>query len=167
MIRLEEYAGEQERILTLIRGFWKAHSNFEQSVEEAKEDLRAWTAPGHMIYFILSDESCVGFAHLGSRGGGMDWLEELFVLPEYQGRGIGSEAIRLIEEKVRRYSVSLYIEAAARNEAAIRLYHRLGYNCLNTITVRKDFPEYEYDVVRSESIYGAGFEIRKDRGDNS
>ena len=36
------------------------------------------------------------------------------------------------------------IEAAARNEAAIRLYRKLGYNCLNTITLRKDFPGYEF-----------------------
>lgn len=55
------------------------------------------------------------------------------------------------------------IEAAARNEAAIRLYRKLGYNCLNTITLRKDFPGYEYDVVRNEKIYDMSFEIRKDK----
>lgn len=36
------------------------------------------------------------------------------------------------------------IEAAARNEAAIRLYRKMGYNYLNTITLRKDFPGYEF-----------------------
>ena len=51
--------------------------------------------------------------------------------------------------------------------AAIRLYHRLGYNCLNTVTVRKDLPGYEYDVVCREPIHGLGFEIRKDRGGQS
>ena len=80
-----------------------------------------------------------------------------------QGKGFGSEAIRLLEEIVKKYSVSLYIEAAARNEAAIRLYRKLGYDCLNTITIRKDFPGYEYDVVRKEKIHGMEFEIRKDK----
>lgn len=65
---------------------------------------------------------------------------------------------------MRQYSVSLYIEAAARNEAAIRLYRKLGYNCLNTVTIRKDFPGYEYDVVRNEKICDMDFEIRKDKG---
>ena len=90
-----------------------------------------------MIYFIQNDAVNVGFAHLGSRGGKMDWLEDLFILPEWQGHGFGSEAIHQLEEIVKQYSVSLYIEAAARNEAAIRLYRKLGYDCLNTVTFAK------------------------------
>lgn len=148
MITLKQYTNEQNQILPLIQGFWKVHSNYAQSEAEAQEDLYNWTKPGHVIYFIRNDETNVGFAHLGSRGGKIDWLEELFILPEYQGKGFGSKAIRQLEEIVKKYSVSLYIEAAARNEAAIRLYRKLGYNCLNTITLRKDFPGYEYDVVR-------------------
>ena len=93
----------------------------------------------------------------------MDWLEDLFILPEWQGHGFGSETIHQLEEIVKQYSVSLYIEAAARNEAAIRLYRKLGYDCLNTVTIRKDFPGYEYDVVRKENIHGMEFEIRKDK----
>ena len=164
MITLERYTNEENKILPLIQGFWKAHSHYDQSVEEAREDLDNWTKTGHVIYFIRYGDTNVGFAHLGSRGGKADWLEELFILPQYQGNGFGSEAIRQLEEIVKTYSVSLYIEAAARNEAAIRLYRRLGYDCLNTITIRKDFPGYEYDVVRKENIHGLEFEIRKDKG---
>ena len=31
------------------------------------------------------------------------WLEELFILPEYQGNGFGSEAIHQLEEIVKQY----------------------------------------------------------------
>lgn len=164
MITLKQYTNEENRILPLIQSFWKAHSHYDQSEEEAREDLCNWTKPGHVMFFIQSDETDVGFAHLGSRGGKIDWLEDLFIVPEQQGKGFGSEAIRLLEEIVKKYSVSLYIEAAARNEAAIQLYRKLGYDCLNTITIRKDFPGYEYDVVRKEKIHGMEFEIRKDKG---
>ena len=75
----------------------------------------------------------------------------------------GAEAVRLAEAMVRQYSQSMYVEAAARNEAAIRLYRRLGYDCLNSVTLRKDFPGYDYDVVRTEQVYGERFEIRKDK----
>ena len=163
MITLKQYTNEEDQILPLIQGFWKAHSHYDQSKEEAQEDLTNWTKSGHIIYFIEYDGIAVGFAHLGNRGGKIDWLEELFILPQYQGNGFGSEAIRQLEEIVKTYSVSLYIEAAARNEAAIRLYRRLGYDCLNTITIRKDFPDYGYDVVRKEKIHGLEFEIRKDK----
>ena len=73
------------------------------------------------------------------------------------------QAVRLAEAMVRQYSQSMYVEAAARNEAAIRLYRRLGYDCLNSVTLRKDFPGYDYDVVRTEQVYGERFEIRKDK----
>ncbi len=158
----ESRAGEA---VALIQGFWLAHNHCRQSEDEAKADLRAWTGEGHKLYFITVGEAAVGLLHLGSRGGAIDWLEDLFVLPEYQGRGIGSQAIWLAEAIVRQYSQSMYIEAAARNEGAIRLYRRLGYDCLNTVTVRKDFPGYDYDVVREERVYGERFEIRKDRAE--
>ena len=136
MITLKQYTNEESRILPLIQGFWKAHSHYDQSAAEAREDLQNWTKPGHIIYFIQNDKTDVGFAHLGSRGGKIDWLEELFILPEWRGNGFGTEAIHQLEGIVKQYSVSLYIEAAARNEAAIRLYRKLGYDCLNTITMR-------------------------------
>lgn len=162
-IELAEYQGEEEQAVSLIQGFWKAHNQYDMPPEEAREDLAAWTAQGHRLYFIRRNGDTVGFLHLGSRGGEIDWLEDLFVLPACQKQGIGREAIRLAEELVKQYSQSMYIEAAARNEGAIRLYRKLGYNCLNTVTVRKDFPGYEYDVVREESLYGQEFEIRKTR----
>lgn len=77
MITLKQYTNEQNQILPLIQGFWKVHSNYAQSEAEAQEDLYNWTKPGHVIYFIRNDETNVGFAHLGSRGGKIDWLEEL------------------------------------------------------------------------------------------
>ena len=133
------------------------------SVDDGKSTLI-----GHILYdskllYTDQEKALELDSKVGSRGGKIDWLEDLFIVPEQQGKGFGSEAIRLLEEIVKKYSVSLYIEAAARNEAAIRLYRKLGYDCLNTITIRKDFPGYEYDVVRKEKIHGMEFEIRKDK----
>jgi len=114
------------------------------------DDLKAWTAEAHKLYFIEKDSIKAGFVHLGSRGSSLNWLEDLFVLPEYQDQGIGTEAIRLAEEIVKQYSGAFFIEAASRNIDAIRLYRKLGFDCLNTITVCKDLKEYSYDVVKEE-----------------
>lgn len=54
-------------------------------------------------------------------------------------------------------------EAAARNARAIRLYRRLGYGCLNTITLRKDFRPEEQEVIRREQLYGLPFDIKRYR----
>ena len=163
-VALLEYDSSREaKTIRLIQGFWLAHNQYQQTEDEAKADLRAWTGEGHKLYLILLGKLTAGLLHLGSRGGKIDWLEDLFVLPEYQGWGIGTEAVQLAETLVKQYSESMYIEAAARNERAIRLYRRLGYDCLNTITIRKDFPGYDYDVIRTEQVYDQSFEIRKDK----
>lgn len=165
-VKLELYRGEAQRAIELIVRFWQAHNHETVSKEAAMEDLAAWTAPGHRLYFIRSREETVGFLHLGSRGCEIDWLEDIFVLPEFQRMGIGSAAVRQAEEIVREYSQCLYIEAAARNTAAIRLYRRLGYDCLNTVTVRKDFRPEKYETVSTERLLNLDFEIRqqKERG---
>lgn len=160
-ISLVLYRDEKDTVINLIMGFWKVHSNYDQSVEEALEDLQAWTKEGHKLYLIMKVDSYIGFVHLGNRGSNIDWLEDIFIMPDYQNQGIGAHVIGIIEDMVKEYSESIYIEAAARNEGAIRLYRKLGYNCLNTITVRKDFDESKFDVVRTEKVYDLDFEIRK------
>lgn len=159
-VELKEYAGEKDTARSLIQRFWKAHNDYDESDEDALEDLAQWTKEGHKFYFLCKGTEAVGFVHLGSRGCAVDWLEDLFVVPEYQNQGIGTYAIQAVEAEVRKYSDSLYIEAAARNQRAIALYRRLGYNCLNTITVRKDFDESAFDVVRTEKVYDLDFQIR-------
>ena len=109
----------------------------------------------------MAFDEVVGFLHLGSRGGAIDWLEHLYVKPEHRNKGFGSKAIACAEEIVREYSESLYIEAAARNEQAIRLYRSLGYNCLNSISIRKDFHPENFNLVRVAQLYDKSFEIRK------
>ena len=160
-ITLQKYNNEEQSAKDLIRGFWLAHNDYVMPDEEAAEDLAAWTDKGHAFYFILKEETPVGFVHLGSRGAEIDWIEDLFVLPEYQGTGDGSQAITLVVAEVKKYSESVYLEVAARNLGAMKLYHRLGYNCLNTVTLRKDFQPENYEVIRNEDLLGYPLEVKK------
>ncbi len=159
MVELKEYQQEQDIAISLIGQFWYAHNQEAPSYEDNKENLVEWTKEGHKLYFIVYHQQIVGFVHLGSRGCEMDWLEDIFVLPDFQNRGIGTKAIALVEQLVQSYSTSLYIEASSRNIAAIRLYHKLGYNCLNTISVPKDFDD-GYRVVRKDTISDLEFIIK-------
>lgn len=159
MVSLSLYQGEEEKALELIKAFWGAHNQVSQSDEEARRDLLAWTSPGNRFYFIIHGGRTVGFLHLGSRGADPDWLEDIFVLPDWQGRGIGSRVVGLAEAIVREYSPCIYVEAAARNEAAIRLYRKLGFDCLNTVTLRKDFESFS-ETKGKEKLFGLDFEIK-------
>ena len=165
-ISLVLFEGEAGLAVSLIQAFWKVHNGEEITVKGAKEDLQNWTKTGHKFYFIEKDKEKVGFVHIGSRGGEIDWLEDIFVMPEFQGQGIGSKAIQLIENLVRQYSESFYIEVAARNIRAIQLYKKIGFDCLNTLTLRKDFEQYRMETIRTEHIQGKEFEIRKFKNRN-
>ncbi len=161
-IELILYSNESTTAIDLIVKFWQSHNQYTPSYEEALADLTEWTKPGHRLYMILHQEEYVGFVHLGSRGCEIDWLEDIFVLPEFQGQGIGTSAIMQIENIVKEYSESLYIEVAARNTGAIRLYQKIGYNCLNTITIRKDFHPDKHQTISTETIMNMNFEIKTD-----
>ena len=134
IIALQKYENEAQLAKELIRGFWLAHGDYVITDEEAAENLAAWTD---------------------------NWIEDLFVLPEYQGNGYGSHAIALVEAEIKKYSESVYLEVAARNFGAMKLYHRLGYHCLNTVTLRKDFQPENFEVIRSEELLGYPLEVKK------
>ena len=160
-VQLIAYDNEIEIATNLIIKFWQEHNHFTPSYEDAYGDLREWTKAGHYLYFITLNGEYIGFVHLGSRGCVADWLEDIFVLPEFQRKGIGSRAIQLAEDIVKEYSESLYIEVAARNMKAIRLYQRIGYNCLNTITIRKDFQPERHEIIGNERIFEMDFVVKR------
>lgn len=160
-IELNLYCNELETACSLIRKFWQEHNNYQQSVYDSHENLKEWTKDGHRLYLIRVDDAVVGFVHMGSRGSEIDWLEDIFVLPEYQGNGIGTYAIRQMEEIVKEYSDSLYIEAAAWNKRAMRLYQKIGYDCLNTITIRKDFHPERFEKSRTDYIAELEFDVKR------
>lgn len=160
-IELIRYRDEQEIAIDLIIKFWKEHNQVNVSYEDANENLIEWTKEGHILYFISVDNEYVGFVHLGSRGCEIDWLEDIFILPKYQNQGIGTKAIQIVEEMVKQYSDSLYIEVASRNINAIRLYHKIGYDCLNTLTIRKDFKMEKQETVGKEQIFKMDFKVKK------
>lgn len=92
-VTLRSYAGEADAAAERIAAFRLAHSDYVQTREDALGDLRAWTSDGHRFYFLDAEGAAAGFAHLGSRDGEIDWVEELFIRPEYQGHGLGAAAL--------------------------------------------------------------------------
>ena len=87
------------------------------------------------------DDSIAGYALITKTftqevGGLVYWIDELFILPQFRGRGIGH---RFFE-----YILSLSgpkrfrLEVTAKNEGAIRLYRSLGFTPLDYSQFVKD-----------------------------
>ena len=60
----------------------------------------------------------------------MIWLEEVYIRQEFRRSGLGSRFFRFIEEMYEGTAARLRLEVEPDNEAAIRLYTRLGYEAL-------------------------------------
>jgi len=81
-------------------------------------------------------EQVIGFAAISyawtlEHGGKSAWLDELYVLPAYRGRGVGGELVaRVIEEVGREGCWAIDLEVEEEHRRAERLYERKGFERL-------------------------------------
>lgn len=72
-------------------------------------------------------------AHLSAEQGGMiGWLEELYVLPQWRGHGVGSSLLGEVVTRSRTLGWrGLELEIVAGHERAVALYRRHGFQPLS------------------------------------
>ncbi len=105
--------------------------------------LEDWRGDGHFVYLILEDACPVGFVHLQQIGPIVVELADLYVVPARRGQGIGTAAIGLAESLARQLPgiEAMTLQVMTRNTAALHLYHKLGYDTMSLVTLRKEFGE--------------------------
>lgn len=159
-VTLRPYAStDAEALVPFLTAFWAVHHT-RVDAEEARQELSDWSAGRHRLYVIEADGAAAGFLHLNRRGPVAAWVEDLFVAEPLRRRGIAGEAIRQAEALVRADGVeALCMDVAADNVPALRLYHRLGFDRLSLITVRKDFEPFE--TARVERLGGVDFRVKQ------
>ena len=60
-------------------------------------------------------------------GGMVVWLEELFVLPQYRGKGLGHEFFDYMRREIEPHAARIRLEVEPDNTRAIDLYRRQGF----------------------------------------
>lgn len=73
-------------------------------------------------------------------GGKVIWVEEVYVRPDFQGKGIGKQFFAYIQSAYAG-AARLRLEAEPDNERAIALYERLGFEKLEYLQMIKDRKE--------------------------
>ena len=86
-------------------------------------------------YLFEYKKEAAGYALLAKTysqeaGGLVIWIEELYVRPEYQNKGLGSTFFDFLHNKVKDSAARLRLEVEDDNKKAISLYKRLGYHPL-------------------------------------
>lgn len=86
-------------------------------------------------YMIESGGKAVGYALLAKTfsqeaGGLVVWIEELFLLPEYRNKGLGTEFFKFLKETIEPHVARIRLEVEPENIDAIRLYKQMGFDIL-------------------------------------
>jgi ribosomal protein S18 acetylase RimI-like enzyme len=112
-----------------------AKTPFMTDSKVRKTIAQTLTHPDHLKIIVFRSElHVVGYAILSAfwsneYGGLVTIIDELYVIPEYRNRGIGTLFIRqLIDAKE---TVALQLEVFHDNERAFALYKRLGFEIVD------------------------------------
>ena len=92
---------------------------------------------------VCIDGNTAGYYRLCPSDGRME-LDDLYVLPDYRGRGIGTHIIRRC---ISSCCVPLFLYVFTANERAISLYERLGFNVTEQIGTTRQIMEREPDGI--------------------
>ncbi len=165
MMNLVPYNECYERIITnYIISFFGFHSAINGQANcpelmQAKENIKIWTSEKHELYIMENDNVPLGFIHIWYKGGNVAWIEDVFVDKAYRGQGIGSQAIKSAEEIIKQKSgyTAVCMDVVPRNKSALATYHKLGYDTLSLITVRKELGENHRE--ETADILGHTFKI--------
>jgi ribosomal protein S18 acetylase RimI-like enzyme len=124
--------------LSSLIPFVKAYHEFEEiesTLAELEESLRPLLTMEYVgrIWFVSTDNKRIGYLVLcfgySIEFRGRDaFLDELYLEPEYRGKSIGKEVLRLLEPEAKSLGVkALHLEVAHENSRAKHLYETFGF----------------------------------------
>ncbi len=135
---------DRETFLSFAKAFYSSDAVLHPIPPEHHEAaFREMTEGGSLLGYLLESEGKpVGYALLAKKysheaGGPELWLEELFLLPESRGKGLGQAFFRFLDSFAGKYR-RIRLELEPDNTRAQSLYERMGYSPLGYSQMAKD-----------------------------
>jgi putative acetyltransferase len=80
------------------------------------------------LFVAREDGRVVAMGALRRHGGGVGEVKRMYTLPSHQGRGLGGQILRRVEEMAQAEGLSLLVLETGNNfPAALRVYQREGF----------------------------------------
>lgn len=133
-----------ETIMDMQRDFY-AIDAYAFDKEAAKEALEIFINDARYgkLWLIMADGKLAGYVVLtlgySFEFKGRDaFLDELYVLPEFRGNGIGSKTVEFVAEKAKEMEIkAIHLEVEMHNEAGKALYRNFHFQDHNRILMTR------------------------------
>ncbi len=110
------------------------------------------------IHLATEDGQILGFIVLNMRGAFAGYIQTICVGAAARDKGVGTQLMRFAEERIFREVPNVFLCVSSFNEAAQRLYERLGYE---RIGVLRDYIVRGYDEIFMRKALVPASEFRK------
>lgn len=130
---------DRETVVAMMKEFYHSpavlHPVSEDHFRQTVDRILAGS-PYADAFVFEADGQEAGYALLAKTysneaGGLVVWVEEVYIRPAFQGRGLGGQFLRYLAEEYPQAQpdriARLRLEVAEDNEGAVRLYRRAGY----------------------------------------
>lgn len=102
---------------------------------DATFDIALHGSPLVRLVMIEEDDEVAGYGNLSftwstEAGGVVCWIEEIYVLPEKRGHGLGQQYLDWVRESYDGFARRYRLEVCPQNPDAKRLYERHGFRDL-------------------------------------
>ena len=141
---IEKMTAEHEAaVLDMMREFYASPAVLSNGSEEIfRADIAACVSDSPFIegYVFREGERLQGYAMVATTfnceyGRPCKWIEDLYILPAYRGRGIGGTFLDYVAEKYPDHLLRLEVEE--ENEGAVALYKRHGFEVFPYMEMKK------------------------------
>jgi ribosomal protein S18 acetylase RimI-like enzyme len=96
--------------------------------------VRGLTDPGKEVYVVRDGSEIAGFLVLDLHGMLKGYIQTVCVAPSRQRAGLGSFLVEWAERRIARESPNVFLCVSSFNPDAQRLYRRLGYEVVGSLT---------------------------------
>ncbi len=96
--------------------------------------LAAVSDPGRELYVACAGADVLGFILLNMHGPFPGYIQTVCVADSARGAGVGSQLVSFAEAHIGRVSPNVFLCVSSFNSGARRLYERLGYEFVGTLT---------------------------------